>query len=80
MDDLVTVTNLILLVETEKAIGCAIIEDGKKKDKVKVWFPKSQIDRCTMTKRGDVGEVDIPKWLAEKNDLDYEDDDVSIIK
>ena len=77
-EDLVTVNNLILLVTTDKAFGVAHDEEGVKKEKVELWLPKSQVDRITMKKKGEVGEVDIPRWLAEKNDLDYEDGDVSI--
>jgi hypothetical protein len=78
MSDLVTVQNLVLLVETDKALGVAIVEDGQKKSKVEFWLPKSQVDRCTMKVKGEIGEVDVPRWLAEKNDLEYEDGDISI--
>jgi hypothetical protein len=76
--DLVTIKELILLTTTDKALGVAFVEEGKVKDKVELWIPKSQVDRCTMKKKGDVGEVDVPRWLAEKNDLDYEDGDTNI--
>lgn len=72
--DLVTVKNLILLVTTDKAYGVSLIEEGEIKTKVEFWFPKSQVDRITMKKKNEVGEIDIPRWLAEKHDLDYEDD------
>jgi hypothetical protein len=72
-NDLVTVSSLILIAVTDKAIGVAIVEGDKPITKVQFWLPKSQIDRQTMTKKGDVGEVDIPRWLAEKNDLEYVD-------
>lgn len=71
--DLVTVKGLKLLVTSDKALGVVFEEEGKIKDKVELWIPTSQVDRCTMKKKGDVGEVDIPRWLAEKNDLDYDD-------
>jgi hypothetical protein len=72
-NDLVTVSNLILLAETDKAYGVAVIEDAEEKKTVEYWLPKSKIDRITMKKRGDIGEVDVPRWLAEKNNLEYED-------
>lgn len=72
-DDLVTVKDLILLIETEKAFGVAMVEEGVTKTKVELWLPKSQVDRITMKKKNETGEVDMPRWLAEKNDLDYED-------
>jgi hypothetical protein len=72
-NDLVTVSNIILLAETEKAIGVAVVETDKTPTKVEFWFPKSQIDRQTMQKKGDTGEIDIPRWLAEKHNLDYVD-------
>lgn len=72
--DLVTVDNLIFLAETTKAIGVAINESSEEeKIKVELWLPKSQIDRQTIHQKGDVGEIDIPRWLAEKNNLEYED-------
>jgi hypothetical protein len=75
--DLVTVDSLVWLAETDKAIGFGIIgetpiEEMKKK-KITLWIPKSQIDRNTMEKKDDVGEIDIPRWLAEKNNLEYID-------
>lgn len=76
MADLVTVGDLKLLVETDKAYGVTSCNDES--GKVKVWLPKSQIDRITMKKKDDVGEVDIPRWLAEKNDFDYEDSDTTL--
>jgi len=72
--DLVTVDNLIFLAETTKAIGIAVNESSEEeKTKVELWLPKSQIDRQTIYQKGDVGEIDIPRWLAEKNNLEYED-------
>ncbi len=74
MSDLVTVGDLVFLAETDKAIGVAIVsEEIKPNPKVEFWLPKSQIDRQTMHTKGEVGEVDIPRWLAEKNNLDHED-------
>jgi hypothetical protein len=73
MNDLVTIKGM-LLASTEKAIGISISdENGEYKKKVEFWLPKSQIDRCQPKKTGEIGEIDIPRWLAEKNDLDYED-------
>jgi len=74
MEDLVTVENVKLIAETDKALGVGL---GEEAIRVEIWLPKSQIDRQTMKKKGDVGEVDIPRWLAEKNNLEYEDGDVA---
>lgn len=73
--ELVTVDNLVWLAETDKAIGFAVIGDIPVEEvlKVQIWMPKSQIDRNTMQKKRDVGEIDIPRWLAEKNNLEYID-------
>lgn len=78
MDDLVTIKGLILITETPKAYGIAFSSEESKQPKVELWLPKSQVDRITVKRKGDVGEADIPRWLAEKNDLDYEDCDTSI--
>lgn len=72
-NDLVTVSDLVLLAETDKAYGVAVVEGEAEKKNVEYWLPKSQVDRITMKKGGDTGEVDIPRWLAEKNNLEYED-------
>lgn len=73
--DLVTIKDLILLVETEKAMGCIHSSELQERVKPQVqhWFPKSQIARRTMDGFGEVGEIDIPRWLAEKTDLEYEE-------
>lgn len=72
--DLVTVSGLILLAESDKAIGVALFDpEGCAQPPVEFWIPKSQIDRQTMTKKGSIGEVDIPRWLAEKHDMDYQE-------
>lgn len=78
-NDLVTVAALIKIVETEKAIGFIHLDEESQVDKpewlkaqrAEFWIPKSQIDRNTTEKKGDIGEIDIPRWLAEKNNLDY---------
>jgi len=76
-DDLVTVAGLVLLKETEKALGVAVVADmveGETGREVQVWLPKSLIDRREgLDDFGVCGEVDIPRWLAEKNNLEYED-------
>lgn len=73
-NDLVTVKNVKILVETEKAYGCRIEdEDDPHRATVDFWLPISQVDRNTCDPKGNAGEIDIPRWLAEKNDLDYED-------
>jgi len=72
-NDWVTVGELVLIRETEKAWGVSVVAEMAGKE-VQFWLPKSQVDRITMTAFGEVGEVDIPRWLAEKNNLEYEDD------
>jgi hypothetical protein len=51
-------------VETDKALLC-VFETGDEE-----WIPKSQIGEGSEVKRkGDVGEIEIPRWLAEEKDL-----------
>ena len=72
---LVTVYDLVLLAETDKALGLACVDemDGKN---VQFWIPKSQIDRRKgLSVFAEVGELDIPRWLAEEKNLEYESDD-----
>lgn len=74
-NDQVCVTGYWLLHETDKAYGIAASGEAKK---VEIWLPKSQAD-VTMAKGPDgketkeIKEAVMPRWLAEKNDLDYED-------
>jgi hypothetical protein len=70
--ELVTVKQLVLLAETEKALGVAVLEEMEGR-KVQYWLPKSQIDRKDLEAFGQVGDVQMPRWLAEKNDLEYEE-------
>ena len=73
-NDLVTVSGLVFIAESDKAVGVALYDpDDAPAQSVEFWLPKSQIDRQTMFKKGSVGEVDIPRWLAEKHELDYQD-------
>jgi hypothetical protein len=74
-NDLVTVYDLVLIRETEKAYGVVHKEEiafGKCLKPIDVWLPKSQVDRSTLVYLKP-GEVDIPRWLAEKNNLEYEE-------
>ena len=51
-------------VETDRALLC-VFEDGREE-----WVPKSQIrEDSQVTKKGDVGEIAIPVWLAEEKNL-----------
>lgn len=78
-EELVTVSNLFLKVETDKAYGVIPEISAEEKSIPQqlrfaplVWIPKSQVDRSTLKKGTGGGEVDIPQWIAEKNNLEYE--------
>lgn len=72
-DDLVTVSGLVLLVETDKALGLAIADELVGKT-VTHWVPKSLVDaRRGLDAFGCVGEMDVVRWWAEKENLEYEE-------
>lgn len=64
--DPVTVNNLVLKVETDGAFG---VDAGS--DDI-VWIPKSQVEAHTLFK-DEKGTAVMPKWLADKNDFEYEE-------
>lgn len=64
--DQVTVYVDRVLRTTDKAALCLVNNDTE------VWLPWSQIDEGSeVQQKGDEGEVYIPRWLAEKNELPY---------
>lgn len=72
-DDLVTVSGLVLLVETDKALGLAVADELVGRS-VQFWIPKSLVDaRRGLDAFGCVGELDCARWWAEKNELEYEE-------
>lgn len=57
----------LLKRQTSKA-GLFVV-DGRE-----VWLPWSQIaEESEVAKDGDSGVIYIPRWLAEKNDLEYDE-------
>lgn len=71
--DRVQVTNLVALMDTEKALRVKF--DGEDNEDA-VWLPKSQIHKTDLQTKGDTGFVEIPYWLAEDRGLEsgIEDD------
>lgn len=63
----VNVAKLKLVAETEMAYG--VSQNG---DEVK-WIPKSQVENLELSRERGDGWIEIPKWVAEKNDLNYEE-------
>jgi hypothetical protein len=61
MGELVWVTFTKVLRETDRAY-LFLTRDGE------IWLPKSQIEDL-----GAHGEVQIPKWLAEEKELEYDE-------
>lgn len=45
----------------------------KKGKKVSLWLPKSQVTQTDCLAVGDEGYMDIPEWLAVKNNLNDKD-------
>lgn len=64
------IVNAVIVKESEKAYLFSALHKEGKKD-IEVWIPKSQVSR--IRKKDNVAsEVEIPEWLAKKNELDYE--------
>lgn len=76
-EDIVTVKDLLVKVDKPKAYGVAVIQNGNvsmaQAGMIDAWIAKSQIESTDLKSVGSVGFVDIPRWMAEKNDLVYEE-------
>ena len=57
--------DVTIVVETDQAI---LVDHGTDKE---VWIPKSQISDQSKDpyQEGDTLEIEIPEWLANKNDM-----------
>jgi hypothetical protein len=64
--DPVTVQDLIMKIETDKAFG---VESDVEEI---IWLPKSQIEEHTLEK-GEQGWAIMPKWLADKHGFIYDE-------
>ena len=71
---LVTVSNMVCYSDPGAYKAILIGEPGCG-EKERIWIPKSQIEDCLNSppfqNKSDVGPISIPKWLAEKNGLDF---------
>lgn len=72
---LVTVSNIQLYGFTDKAIliGKPKLLKASIHDKHKAWIPLSFIDSRDIYDIDDIGYIEIPKWVAEQNDLEYDE-------
>ena len=72
-NEIVCCADLELYAETEKAIlvGTSGLHDTARDNARKVWIPSSMVDSTDLDGVGSIGYIEIPKWLAEKNDLEY---------
>ncbi len=62
-DDTFTTDEVIVKKTTPKALLVEI--DGEE-----YWLPKSQLGKATdVENEGDIGTIEIPKWLAEEKGL-----------
>lgn len=66
--EIVTVTDLWLKAESAKAMGVLVANEAPI-----VWLPKSEIENDTL-ETGKEGTVEIPRWLADEKELNYEDE------
>ena len=72
-NDLVTIADIELYSETDKAIliGPPGLRADYRDNLRKVWIPLSMIDTTDLDGVGSIGYIEIPEWLADKNDLEY---------
>lgn len=65
----VIISEVTLIRSTDKA-GLYRDTEGNE-----FWIPWSQLRDDSVDKDGDTGDIRIPLWLAEENELDYEEED-----
>ena len=66
---IVRITDVTLKRSTSKA-GLYVTEDGDE-----VWIPWNHLEEGSVDKDGETGDILIPFWLAEKEELEYLDED-----
>jgi hypothetical protein len=76
MDDLVVCT-VELYAETDTAI--LVGEPGQQRNSIyasrdQKWIPLSFITHSTLNGVGSVGEIELPRWMAEKKDLAHDEE------
>lgn len=70
--DTVVIYGVELLRSTDKA-GLYLVDDEYGKPG-QHWIPFSQLREGSVDRDGSVGDIFIPRWLAEEKNLDYSDD------
>tara|TARA_Y100000310_G_scaffold332735_1_gene408866 strand:+ start:55 stop:915 length:861 start_codon:yes stop_codon:yes gene_type:complete len=68
--DILTIKGVELKASSQKAIMVEQNGSGE------VWIPNSQIKNKTVSNVGDIGSIDIPGWLADKNGLTADNDEI----
>jgi len=74
--DFVIVKNRKLFCETDKAIliGPPTMPLHSRNSKGKTWIPKVFVSLpFPFEEKGDIADVEIVRWVAEQNDLEYEE-------
>ncbi len=66
-NDIVRVDGLKLIYKGERAM--LVDKTGRE-----AWLPLSQIEDTDLGDKNDEGFVEIPRWLAESEELDYGDE------
>lgn len=60
----VLIEDTIIKAATDKALLCIVGSE-------EIWIPRSQLhDDCELDEADDEGDLIIPKWLADKNDIE----------
>lgn len=62
-------TEMFVAVVTEKAVG---LKEDETQHEVDLWLPVSQV-RGKLEKGDWIDGIEIPKWLAEEKNLEYEE-------
>lgn len=72
-NEIVCVADLQVYAVTDKAIfvGPEGLNESQRDNQRKVWIPLSLIDSRNIYDVGELGYIEVPKWVAEKNDLEY---------
>lgn len=62
-------TEMFVAVVTDKAVG---LKEDEESSEIDIWLPLSQIKGPTLNRGDWIDTVEIPKWLADDKDLEYD--------
>ena len=70
---IVVVSNVKLFAESDQAICIGPKHQLQRNDKDKTWIPMSLIESTTFDGVGSIGDLEIPQWLTDQKELEYDE-------